>query len=538
MGEKKSSRETPGLTYTGERHMIAQPGIDLSLGHIDHMIRYASVSPFVVGKRVLDIACGSGYGSQFLALQGADHVVGVDIDRATIEYAQTCHGHPRVTYLRADAHAVPDLEEASFDVIVSFETIEHVQQPRDFLMELRRVLKPGGQCFISCPNDYRTSPWISEFHVNRFKFTEFCDLIVLVFGEAIFLGQHNTCTSSLLKPRFISEHHGPFEAYKQPLPAGFFGNQYLDSLSPIENAAGYFAVVGVDSSSCMNHLSVSESSFQQMLTGMHFYSEETKKAQQETGAVKQEIAELRQQMEAEKSLRAELEVARVQELGSLRQKLHELETARAQELATLQHKLQELEAARAQTIATLQQKLQEQDTVRTQELATLRQKLQEQDSAHVQTIATLQQKLQEQEIAHVQTISTLQQKLQEQEIAHAQRIAALHEPLQVQDSANRLEVATLQQKLQEQDAARAQETAMLTEQMRAESEHHSQERMQAEQQLSDRIELVRVLQQERARAESLAQGLRARIAAMESSKFWKLRRIWFHLKGTIGLKAE
>src|SRR5262245_22289201 len=157
--------------------MTGLVGVELSLGHIDHMVRYASVSPFVAGKRVLDIACGSGYGSQFLALQGAQEVVGVDIDQTTIEYARTFHDHRAVTYLCADAHVVSELEDASFDVIVCFETIEHVQRPRDLLLELRRLLKPLGRCFISCPNDHRVSPWTSKFHLNRFTFTEFRDLV-------------------------------------------------------------------------------------------------------------------------------------------------------------------------------------------------------------------------------------------------------------------------------------------------------------------------------------------------------------------------
>ena len=122
---------------------------------------------------------------------------------------------------------------------------------------------------------------------------------MLVFGDSIFLGQHNTCTSSLLKPRAVSERHVLFEAYRQPLPAGFFGNQYLDSISSIDDAAGYFAVVGMESSFFANQVSASENSFQQMLTSMHSYTEEAKKAQLETVAVKQEIAEIQQQMEAE-----------------------------------------------------------------------------------------------------------------------------------------------------------------------------------------------------------------------------------------------
>jgi hypothetical protein len=253
---------------------------------------------------------------------------------------------------------------------------------------------------------------------------------------------------------------------------------------------------------------------------IYLYSEEAKKAQLETAAVKQEIAKLRQQMEAEKSLQIELEATRAQELATLHQQLQELEAARALELATLQQKLQELETARAQTIATLQQKLQEQEAVRAQELA------------------NLHQKLLEQEIAHVQTITTLQQKLQEQEIVHAQRITALQEKHQLQDPAYRLEVATLQQKLQEQDAVHAQMIATLQQKLHEQEISHREHILSLEEQLEREHSARAENDANRHRAESMAQELRARIAAMESSKFWKLRRIWFRLKGAVGLAAE
>jgi 2-polyprenyl-3-methyl-5-hydroxy-6-metoxy-1,4-benzoquinol methylase len=251
------------LEYTGERHIAGQVGVEmLPFANLEHMIRYAFVAPFIQGKRVLDISCGSGYGTQYLALQGATQVVGVDIDRESIEFAQKFHQHPAISYIQSDAHHVQELADASFDVVISFETVEHVQRPRDFLFELRRLLKPDGQAFISCPNDYRVSPWISEFHLHKFRFSEFRDLMVSIFGEAVFLGQHHTLATCLFKPTVTSEKSSQFEAYKDSSISPKFDKYYVEHISGIENADGYIGIVGTDISLIGNSLSISQDAFQ------------------------------------------------------------------------------------------------------------------------------------------------------------------------------------------------------------------------------------------------------------------------------------
>lgn len=250
---------------TGERHIPIQAGEDTSLANIDHMLRYAMVAPFVQGKRVLDISCGTGYGTQFIALQGAREVVGVDVDQTSIDFASKYYQHPHVSYLQSDAHYVQSLEDASFDLIVSFETIEHLQHPRQFLLEVRRLLKPNGQLFLSCPNDYRVSPWISPYHLHRFRFSEFRDLFLSLFGEAVFFGQHYVVASCLVKPIAPSSKVSQFEAYQNSLSDEFFGRHYLEHLSSIENADGYLAIVGVDESELTNQISLSQSAFQLLL---------------------------------------------------------------------------------------------------------------------------------------------------------------------------------------------------------------------------------------------------------------------------------
>jgi SAM-dependent methyltransferase len=262
-----SDSSTPIVDHvlTGERHIPVQAGADMSLANVDHMIRYAMVSPFVKGKRVLDISCGTGYGTQFIALQGADEVVGVDVDETSIDFASKYYQHPNVSYLQSDAHYVRSLEDASFDVIVSFETIEHLQRPRQFLRELKRLLKPDGQLFLSCPNDYRVSPWISEYHLHRFRFTEFRDLFLSVFSEGVFLGQHLVVASCLLRPIAPAPKMARFEPYQQPLPTAFFEKIYLEQLAAVENADGYLAVFGVDESQLQNQMSISQNAFQLMM---------------------------------------------------------------------------------------------------------------------------------------------------------------------------------------------------------------------------------------------------------------------------------
>ncbi|AFZ03540.1 methyltransferase domain-containing protein [Calothrix sp. PCC 6303] len=251
------------LEYTGERHIAGQVGVEmLPFANLEHMIRYAFVAPFIQGKRVLDVSCGSGYGTQYLALQGATQVVGVDIDQESIEFAQKFHQHPAITYIQSDAHHIQELADASFDVVISFETVEHVERPRDFLFELKRLLKADGQAFISCPNDYRVSPWISEFHLHKFRFSEFRDLMVSIFGETVFLGQHHTLASCLFKPTITSEKFSQFEAYRDSSLSPKFDKYYVEHISGIENADGYIGVVGTDISLVGNSLSISQDAFQ------------------------------------------------------------------------------------------------------------------------------------------------------------------------------------------------------------------------------------------------------------------------------------
>jgi SAM-dependent methyltransferase len=134
------------LTFTGERFT---PEVRGAIWY-EHWHRYAVVAPLVAGRRVLDAACGEGYGSCLLA-QTAAHVVGVDVDGPAVAHARGRYPRGNLDYTEASVTQLP-LADASVDLVVSFETIEHLAEQSRMLDEFRRVLAPDGALILSSPN--------------------------------------------------------------------------------------------------------------------------------------------------------------------------------------------------------------------------------------------------------------------------------------------------------------------------------------------------------------------------------------------------
>ena len=141
------SPDKTALAFTGERFT---PECVREIWY-EHWHRYAFASRLATGKRVLDAACGEGYGSAMLA-GTADSVLGVDIDPVAIEHARGRYGKQHnLSYVAADVTAL-DLPAASFDLIVSFETLEHVLEQDRMLAGFARLLSPAGLLLVSSPD--------------------------------------------------------------------------------------------------------------------------------------------------------------------------------------------------------------------------------------------------------------------------------------------------------------------------------------------------------------------------------------------------
>ncbi|MDN5924955.1 MAG: class I SAM-dependent methyltransferase [Xanthomonadales bacterium] len=154
------------LEFTGERFT---PECVREIWY-EHYHRYAFALPLARGKRVLDAACGEGYGSKSLAAV-ATSVLGVDIDAATITHAQARYrDQTNLSFRSADVTALDALPDASFDLITCFETLEHVEAQEALLAGFARLLTPSGLLLISSPDKAEYSDkrgFRNEYHVRE-----------------------------------------------------------------------------------------------------------------------------------------------------------------------------------------------------------------------------------------------------------------------------------------------------------------------------------------------------------------------------------
>ena len=169
------------MNFTGERVIPGEVDADL---FNEHWARYLFAARYAAGKRVLDVACGSGYGSALLTKDAA-RVAGVDISREAVEYASRHYGSAKILFAQADCYSLPFVS-AQFDLVVAFEIIEHLTDAASFLQEARRVLAPAGLLLISTPNRlYYTEDRgeVNPFHEREFSYPEFADVLGGIFPD-------------------------------------------------------------------------------------------------------------------------------------------------------------------------------------------------------------------------------------------------------------------------------------------------------------------------------------------------------------------
>ena len=185
------------LEFTGERFL---PGLPGEIAY-EHWHRYAFARGFAAGRRVLDAACGEGYGTALLAEVAAE-AIGVDIDAPTVARARAAYAdRPRVRFETGAVTALP-LGDGTVDLVVSFETIEHLpasDQPA-MLAEFARVLAPGGVLVLSSPNRRRYSDersYANPFHLHELYRDELARLLDAGFPARLWLHQAPLLASAL-----------------------------------------------------------------------------------------------------------------------------------------------------------------------------------------------------------------------------------------------------------------------------------------------------------------------------------------------------
>jgi 2-polyprenyl-3-methyl-5-hydroxy-6-metoxy-1,4-benzoquinol methylase len=173
----------PPLELTGERTLPDVP--EENYWYRRHLVVYRWIARRCGGRRVVDMACGEGYGAAVLA-EHAREVVGVDANPEAYEHARLRYTRPGLSFARA---LVEEFDAAGpYDAIVFLQTIEHLTEPERALEHFRSLLAPGGAAYISTPNrltlaapgeERSGNPW----HVREYVEDEFRELLERCFGH-------------------------------------------------------------------------------------------------------------------------------------------------------------------------------------------------------------------------------------------------------------------------------------------------------------------------------------------------------------------
>lgn len=160
-----------------------------------HLARYEWASSYVGGRRVIEVACGTGYGAEILSSRSAAHFHGFDLSPEAVAAARRNCRRESVRFDVAEATQLP-ASDHSCDVFLSLETIEHLPDDRAFLTEVVRVLRPDGHFICSTPNRTMTNPGtalgqrpFNRHHLREYSQPELQSLFGSRFGQVEFFGQ-------------------------------------------------------------------------------------------------------------------------------------------------------------------------------------------------------------------------------------------------------------------------------------------------------------------------------------------------------------
>jgi len=172
------------MENTGERHILKEDISDEAeyYNHLMHIATYQFALKHVRGKRVLDYGCGSGYGSYMLS-SIADNVTAVDISKEAVNFAKSCYKSSNLVF-----YTISELSNEKYDVITSFQVIEHVPDEKEYIKKLKELLNPSGYLLISTPDksfrlfNYIQKPW-NVFHLKEYNGKDLNNLLQNYFDK-------------------------------------------------------------------------------------------------------------------------------------------------------------------------------------------------------------------------------------------------------------------------------------------------------------------------------------------------------------------
>lgn len=219
----------PPLELTGERTLPDLP--EENYWYRRHLVVYDWIAERVKGKRVVDMACGEGYGSGVLA-RNAAHVTGVDAN-------PEAHAHAKAKYESETVTIVRDLietyrEPEPVDAVVFLQTIEHVQDPAGILRHFASMMKPDGVAYVSTPNLLTLAPEGAEksenpWHVKEYRPEEFRELCLEVFSDVQLFGVRHS--GKLKWHQYAIENLGWDEIHKGLRISKLFYDRFTPAIS-------------------------------------------------------------------------------------------------------------------------------------------------------------------------------------------------------------------------------------------------------------------------------------------------------------------
>ncbi len=177
--------------FSGERLYLGKTDID-PIGLAEHMNRYELAKKYLKNNFiVLDAACGTGYGSEILAKQ-CSKVIGFEFSNHALQWAEENKAGKNLEYVQGDLNKILPFKDEEFDAIVSFETLEHIENQENMLSEFKRILKKDGILILSSPDREiitGKAHTINHFHINELSKKEFIEKIQHYFHVEELYGQ-------------------------------------------------------------------------------------------------------------------------------------------------------------------------------------------------------------------------------------------------------------------------------------------------------------------------------------------------------------